>query len=218
MLLWGMFLLVSCGFVTRVAAQGTAQSFEVQFAVPLSTGNDFDYELVDSANAFRTNVSQLRPAIIQLLDDMHSGKMPSHPTAGNADDQNDPKTYYSRLANGFEKRGKGPVCTASMSGTIDAIFTGQIQKGHAVLTLKSIDFTHCPPDNDMVSYLLFSAHPDELGAYKVGKKSLKTYLESQKYECYVVAVTVNGTRTLITDMDDSAKFRNKIDKGDLSGF
>ncbi len=218
LLLWSMFLLVGCGFVTRVAAQSAAQTFEVQFAVPLSTGDDFNYELVDSANALRTNVSQLRPVIIKLLDDMQAGTMPSHPTADNPDSENNPLTYFGRVASGFEKRGNGPVCTASMSGTIDVIFTGQIQNGHTVLTLKSIDFTHCPPNNDMVIFLLFSAHPDELEAYKVGKKSLKAYLESQKYETYVTAITVNGTRTLIEDMDDSAKFRNKLNKGDLSGF
>ena len=218
MLLWGLFLLVCCGFATRVAAQTAAQSFEVQFSVPLSIGDDFAYEMLDSAEAAQTNVSQLRPVIIQLLDDMQSGKMPSHPTADGKDSQNDPKTLYSRVVTNFVKRGGSPVCTATMSGSIDLVFTGQIQKGRSVLTLKSIDFTHCPPDNEMVRYALFSAYPDELGAYKVGKKGLVPYLVAQKYESYPISITVNGTRTVIEDMEDAAKIRNKLNKGDLSGY
>lgn len=217
-LLWGMLLFVGSGLVTGVAAQAAVQSFEVQFSVPLSTGGDFDYELVDSANALRTNVSQLRPVIAKLLDDMQAGTMPSHPTAEGEDSQNDPKTFYSRVASSFDKRGSGPVCTASMIGVIDVFFTGQIRNGHTELTLKSIDFTHCPPDNDMISFVLFSAHPDELGAYKVGKKSLKAYLESQKYETYVLSITVNGTRTFIEDMDNSPGSATKSTRATSVGF
>ncbi len=208
-----------CAVMTSaVVAQTPSQTFDVKYIVPLSTGDHFDYEVIDSANASRTNVALLRPAIIKLLDAMQAATMPSHPTADASDSQNNPKTFYSRVAASFEQRGKGPICTASLSVSIDCIFTGQIQNGHTILTLKSIDFTHVPPGDDMVSFVLFSAHPDELGAYKVGKKPLKAFLESRKYESYVVSITVNGAKTEINDLDDSVRFQKKLDKGDISGF
>jgi hypothetical protein len=217
-LIWGTFSLLCIAMASSVHAQAPAPTFEVKYIIPLSTGDITNYEVIDSANAARTNMAQLRPAIIRLLDAMQAGTMPSHPTADGLDSENNPKTFYRRVSDAFDKRGQGPISTASLCASIDCIFTGKISDGHAVLTLKSIDFVHIPPGDDMMSYVLFSAQPEELDAYKIGKKPLKAYLESRKYESYINWVSVNGINTSINDLDDAVRFQKKLDKGDLSGF
>lgn len=199
---------------TPAPAKVTEWSFDARYLVPLNAGRAEADEntVIDAANAEKTNVAQLKPVITKILADLQAGKLAAHPSPSNSDSENNPLTYFKRIAKAAPN---GPATNKTLSDRLEVRFKSQAKDGHSTHSLAGIDLTHSP-GNDMPDFQFVTLLPEDLGGYMVGEQTLQAYLEGMSYESYILQVTTANKDVRVSELSQVAGLEDKINKGDLS--
>jgi hypothetical protein len=196
------------------------ENFMARYAVPLTTGRHNGEEMiVDSANASLTNVAQLKPAIVQIVQAAVDGKINNYPDDDSIVEK-DPMTFLQRVITKWDANGGLKFEAKDLGMAAEIVYDGKASGNHSVLTPKFIDLiwvdhTDIYPDRRMARI-----HMKDLGTYKVQANGVSVglveYLQARQFENYVINVETSRGVHYVKSFDESAQLQMMVDQGQIA--
>lgn len=214
--------IVGCQSPETVQPEAPApkgRTFAARYIIPLTTGRpNGEADIIDAQHAEATNIAELRPVFAEVVAAAKAGTIPSYPTQGDPDPENNPKTYLQRQWDHMVGSGQ-PVSDENFLVGFELEYDGQAFDGYSKLKLRHIDLTWVDPGNVFPDFNLCRVAASDLQQFKVqkgrGKVPMDKYLEDRQFEHYVIRVYAPQDTFGIRTHADARTVQQKLDQGIL---